>query len=137
MLEYKFGDFHLGRSCRRRDESSPPPDKCEEPPLTPYSRLFDLTVSHSRTLSLQVKTSLLVAAIEGKNRLKQARENTCEGVPRSCADETSRMYERNWKQRLLCGHIPTCVLEDDNDANEPTPEDFRKTAVKTGSWYWQ
>lgn len=130
-LEYKFGDFHLGRSCRRRSVSVANNSTCSEPPTSPYAKLFDATVTHGRALSSQMKTSFVQAAIQGKNRVKHARSNVCESVPTSCDDDANKLYKRTIKERLMCTHIPTC-----DEIVEPDEDDFKKTAVKKDNWYW-
>lgn len=86
----------------RSQEEAPP--HCDAPPDTRYSRTLDKTLEQRRKLIDKTRASL-------QNWKHRVQEDTCSGLPKECPDEDD--YQRTWKERLLCGHIPSpCDNED-------------------------
>lgn len=116
------GDYHLGRSCRRREENNDDvelPGACGEPPETMYVKLFAATALQGKIWANQAKSSTQQVVSQTQERIVQSVENVCLEMPKSCN------HQRTLKERIFCG----------NEAcEEASPEDFK---VDASTWYWR
>ena len=126
-FKIKWGDYHLGRACRTREDVTEV-TYCEIPPDALYAKILNVTISKSLLLGNAVRTKSQVTLQKTGERISQIQYDVCENIPESCFSG-----ERNWKEKLLCGHIPTCE-------EEPTQEDFDNTKMidfSKGKWSWK
>lgn len=135
-LEFKWGDYHLGRSCRKRTLSfqHEAAGKCDIPPDTPYAKVFDIAVHQSRLLGQVAKKQAMILGDKAKRRVDMARASICVQVPASC-DPIGEVYQRSMKERLLCAHIPECI----DDFSETRNEDLERlegSDSSIGEWSW-
>ena len=117
-LQFQWGDYHLGRACRRRAESES--ETCHVPADSAYAKVW--AAGHD---AVRVKSQMVLQRMG--ERWDQVQEQVCESLPEKCFSG-----ERNWKEKLMCRHIPDCEAEQ-------TLEDFenpKMTAFTKGKWSW-
>jgi hypothetical protein len=125
-----WGDYHLGRSCRKRTKEKEAPAKCDLPPDTPYAKVYDIAVHQGRVLGEQVKSQAVVIGAKAKLRFDTARSGVCAEVPLDCDLNGDNLYERSFRERVLCGHIQRC------DEMEDSEEEYEKKKAKVVDWAW-
>ena len=131
----QWGDFHLGRSCRKRLQGydNKAPLQCDMPPETTYAVLVQKTLD--RTSLLTTKTRISLA-----NWKRRVQEETCGSLPTECSDDSDE-NRRSIKQKVLCRHVPPpCQDEDEELAQFVSPLEklnnestrLRKDDISTG-----
>mmetsp|Transcript_8516 Transcript_8516/g.14125 ORF Transcript_8516/g.14125 Transcript_8516/m.14125 type:complete len:217 (+) Transcript_8516:167-817(+) len=128
-LEFMWGDYHLGRSCRKRKEKEAPV-RCDLPPDTPYAKVFDFSVQQSRVLGEQLKSQAVVVGAKAMQRFDTVRSGACAEIPLDCDLNGDNVYERSLRERIICGHIPRC------DEIDPSEEEFEMRKQKVVDWAW-
>ena len=126
-FSFQWGDYHLGRACRSRDPNSISNTTCDTPPDTRLAKVLQATIRQSQQLGTVVQTQALVTLQTTGARISQLQAQVCEHLPESCFSG-----ERHWKEKLLCGYIPSCE-------EEPTQEDYdntKMTGFSKGKWHW-
>ena len=113
----QWGDFHLGRACRKRDKEDNEEDTdtsplyCDVPPETPYAILVKTTLERTNSIKSKTRTTLL----EWKNRVQ---EETCGDLPTECSEDAED-NRRSLKEELLCRHVPSPCNENDEEEELP------------------
>lgn len=127
-FSFEWGDYHLGRACRTRDLQSISNTTCDLPPDTRLAKVLQATIRQSQQLGMAVQTQALVTLQTTGARISQVQAQVCDSLPETCFSG-----ERHWKEKLLCGHIPSCD-------EEPTQEDYDNTKMtdfSKGKWHWK
>jgi len=126
-FNFQWGDFHLGRSCRLRSSTlstSTSSELCDVPPDTLYAKLMDTGMELHKVIKQQVGRRTNVMTEHVKEGFEMVRMQACREIPMpvvvlddsvttsssACSD-----YKRSIPERILCGHIPSCDTNDDDD----------------------
>jgi hypothetical protein len=121
-LELRWGDFHIGRSCRKRVDAVAS-ESCDVTPDTPYTKIFKATAQQGSVVGSKLKLKAAQIGIIAKEKLEDVQTQICMEIPLKCDDQQDE-YKRTWRERLFCGHIPEChemedlVNEDDDILDE-------------------
>mmetsp|Transcript_13144 Transcript_13144/g.20492 ORF Transcript_13144/g.20492 Transcript_13144/m.20492 type:complete len:420 (-) Transcript_13144:1046-2305(-) len=139
-LQPKFGDFHLGRSCRYRSNdttnSTPPPqnfntETCHLPPETPYVRFAVKALRQTRQASHKAHTVVQNSYQNGKFKVETWKTHACQHMicPSSSSNNRNEygqhFYRKpsTWKEKFICGSTPPASIcsSDDIHQHHDTP----------------
>mmetsp|Transcript_21832 Transcript_21832/g.53993 ORF Transcript_21832/g.53993 Transcript_21832/m.53993 type:complete len:279 (-) Transcript_21832:168-1004(-) len=110
-FNFKGGDYHLGRSCRRRlqvEENCDP--NAPNAPKKGVRYAILRTVQTSRTLGQRIKQ-------KGKAAYRRLQDRVCSGLPENltCPNSDEDMHNvplLAWQEKLLCRkQIPECLMK--------------------------
>lgn len=124
-FKFKGGDYHLGRSCRRRlhvEENCDP--NAPNAPTAGVRYVILRTVQTSRTLAQRL-------VHKGKTAYWRLQDRVCSGLPdnRTCSnsdEDMSNVPLLAWQEKLLCRkQIAECLMK------MPTPKAEPISPVRT------
>jgi hypothetical protein len=107
-------------SQNEKDDEARHPTHCDDaPPDTRYTRTLEYTIEQRRVILLKTRQSL-------KNWKNKVQEETCSDLPKKCPDDSDdddddNNYHRTWKQRLVCGHIPSPCDNNEEESSFRSP----------------
>jgi hypothetical protein len=128
-LQFQWGDYHLGRSCRTFDR----PVDCDIPSDTIYAMVLNATITKSQLFGNLVKARAQLTLQKTGERMTEMQLQVCDGIP-----DANNCFsgDRNWREKIMCGYIPSC----EDEVEEPTEIDFDTsnimTGFKKGKWSW-
>jgi len=112
-LRFQWGDFHLGRSCRRRAQREMT-GVCngddEVFPNTLYTKYFAIGVQVSRILKNRIRHRSNNISLQVKRRMNTMRAQTCKDIPPLDCNSIlggSTEYQRSIPEKLFCRHVPS------------------------------
>lgn len=107
----KFGDYHLGRSCRTRTKDNDNDillQNCSLPPETPYVKVVVKGFAKAKIASKIARKIVDQKWKNGTQKVTALRKKTCQQMicSKPATGTATDPTPLTWKDRFVCGSVP-------------------------------